>query len=250
MPSPLSVLRDVLSHTPAPAGTDRDETLALVYRGPATLPGCPEAVAAVLEETGMRVKYVGPREWRRLDGPTLAEAALYAQPGGGDLDDAWPHLGAHADDIRGFVEDGGLYLGFCLGAYLAGDDPGFDLLPGQTDQYVTTRGASIDHEGDALVALDWAGTPRTVYFQDGAHFELKRRAEAEVVARYDNGRIAALVCDRGAGRVAVVGPHPEATREWFTDAGLTPPEPLAIDLAVDLVERLRRRGPGPARRDR
>lgn len=224
----------------APAGRDAD--LALVYRGPATLPGCPEAVGEALERAGMRVDYVGPKERHKLRADTLAGAALYAQPGGGDVDDAWPHLRDHADEIRDFVEDGGAYLGFCLGAYLAGDDPGFDLVPGDTDQYIVTKHASIRHDSDALVTLDWDGEQRTMYFQDGAYVKLHRGADAQVVARYDNGRVAALVCDRGRGRVGVVGPHPEASTDWFTDVGLTPPQPLAIDLAVDLIERVRPRG--------
>lgn len=220
----------------------RDGELALVYRGPGSLPGCPEAVADVLEQAGLRPRFVGPRERHHLSADTLAGAALYAQPGGGELDEAWPHLRDHADDVRDFVDGGGLYLGVCLGAYLAGDDPGFDLLPGDTDQYVVTGGASIRHESDALVTLDWAGQPRTMYFQDGAYVDLADDADAEVVARYDNGRVAALVCGYGKGGVAVVGPHPEATSDWFTDVGLPVPEPLALDLAVDLVHRLRRCG--------
>ena len=34
--------------------------LALVYRGPASTPGCPEAVAALLEPAGFRTVYCGP----------------------------------------------------------------------------------------------------------------------------------------------------------------------------------------------
>lgn len=41
--------------------------------------------------------------------------AVFAQPGGPDLDRTWPMMKPHADAVRGFVEDGGIYLGFCLG---------------------------------------------------------------------------------------------------------------------------------------
>ena len=40
------------------------------------------------------------------------------------------------------------------------------------------------------------------------------------------------------GVVAAVGPHPEATDDWFTDSGLPVPRPLGLDLAEDLVRRL------------
>lgn len=226
-------------------GSDR----ALVYRGPGSLPGCPESVADVLAAAGLCPVFVGPRERRRLDAKTLAGASLYVQPGGGDVDEAWPHLRAHADDVRRFVDSGGHYLGICLGAYLAGDDPGFDLLPGSTDQYIGTRGASVRDESDAVVTVDWAGQAREVYFQDGPYVALRGGhthgagvGGFDVVARYDNGRVAALVCDHGRGRVGVVGPHPEATADWFTDVGLRPPEPLALDLLHDLLRRMRTPG--------
>ena len=59
--------------------------LALVYRGPAALPGCPEAVAQALRRSrwGLDVRFVGPREpgrvlpaVRRLGG----HAARHARP--------------------------------------------------------------------------------------------------------------------------------------------------------------------------
>jgi hypothetical protein len=45
-----------------------------------------------------------------------------------------------------------------------------------------------------------------------------------------------VVAPYGRGAVGVVGPHPEATRDWFVDDGLVPPEPLALDLGLDLVD--------------
>ena len=101
--------------------------------------------------------------------------------------------------------------------------------------------ASVDHEGDAIVTVLWQGRPRQLYFQDGPYFALGRRAraaQAEVIASYDNGLPAALLCRYGAGVVAAVGPHPEAGVDWFSDAGLDVPDPLGLDLAADLVDRV------------
>src|SRR5690606_15367702 len=112
--------------------------LALVHRGPAAAPGCPEAVADLLRRSrwGLDVTYVGPREPLALGPDALARAVLYAQPGGGQLRPAYRRLRRHARVIRAFVRGGGRYLGFCLGGYLAGRSPGFALLPGDTDQYI------------------------------------------------------------------------------------------------------------------
>jgi hypothetical protein len=38
--------------------------------------------------------------------------------------------------------------------------------------------------------------------------------------------------------VGVVGPHPEATPDWYTDSGLPVPDDLRADLTQDLVDRV------------
>lgn len=211
--------------------------LALVYRGPATTPGCPEAVAELLSAAGhgFDVRFVGPKEDIDLAAKTLAPATLYAQPGGGTLGRAFRKLRRHRDVIRDFVAHGGGYLGFCLGGYLAGATPGFGLLPGDTDQYIVSAGATVHHDRNAVVAVTWRGRKRDLFFQDGPQFLLEPKATTTVLAHYPNGTVAAAVTRFGAGRVGVVGPHPEASSDWFSDAGLPAPQPLGIDLGLDLV---------------
>jgi glutamine amidotransferase-like uncharacterized protein len=215
--------------------------LALVYRGPASEPGCPEAVADLLRRSrwDLDVRFVGPREARRLSPDVLRESAVYAQPGGGELRRAYRRLRRAAAPLRDYVSSGGRYLGFCLGGYLAGETPGFGLLPGDTDQYLGSPGATVTSDGDTLIDLVWRGRPRKVFFQDGPWFDLDPgRGPAETLAVYDNGLPAAVVTSYGLGTVGVVGPHPEATLDWFTDVGLRPPEPLPVDLGLDLVDRV------------
>ena len=222
---------------------ERRGGLALVYRGPASVPGCPEAVAELLRRSAWNfdVQYVGPAEELPLKSRTLASAVLYAQPGGGELEPAYRRLKKKAPVISDFVRAGGRYLGFCLGGYLAGETPGFGLLPGDTDQYISSRGAGIRTEGDAVVTVNWGGSNRPLYFQDGPYFVLDpSRGPADVVARYDNGLPAAVVAPCGRGAVGVVGPHPEATPDWFVDVGLRVPRPLGLDLGLDLVDRVMR----------
>ncbi|MEU0251792.1 BPL-N domain-containing protein [Streptomyces sp. NPDC006184] len=210
--------------------------LALVYRGPAASPGCPEAVAALLSSGpwDLDVRYTGPHESLPLSAESLSRAVLYAQPGGGTLDAAYRVLRPQRRAVRDFVHGGGHYLGFCLGAYLAGATPGFGLLPGDTDQYIATPGAAVHDEESTVVRVTWRGCPRAVYFQDGPVFLLDDDTAVRVLARYDNGTPAAVVAPFGAGRVAVAGPHPEATDDWYTDHGL--PVQHTLDLARDLVE--------------
>ncbi|MFC4018405.1 BPL-N domain-containing protein [Micromonospora sp. GCM10011542] len=212
--------------------------LALVYRGPAACSGCAEAVAALLGSApaGFHTEYCGPDEKRQISRSTLSEAAVYAQPGGGNVNPAWRRMRDYAEEIRGFVHDGGHYLGFCLGGYLAADNPGFGLINAKVGQYISTDGASVDSTDDVVIAVRWRGRVRHMYFQDGPTFALRSGAPGTVLATYDTGAAAAVVTTFGAGRVGLVGPHPEADRSWYADAGLSNPDGIRFDLGHDLVE--------------
>ncbi len=65
-------------------------------------------------------------------------------------------------------------------------------------------------------------------------------ADLTVLAHYPNGAIAAAGAAFGAGRVGVVGPHPEATPDWYADAGLAVPRTTAADLGHDLLDEVLR----------
>lgn len=219
------------------------QRLALVYRGRKRVEkSCAEALAEMLLRSswGFEVEFVGPRERRSLSGQILAEAALYAQPGGGTLEKSYRCLSAQSEQVRSYVASGGRYLGICLGGYLAGATPGFDLLPGDTDRYIDLAGASVRHDGDAIVSVLWRGQRRDMYFQDGPAFILHSQDGVQILARYTNGAIAALITPFGQGRVGVVGPHPEATAEWFDDIGGRRCAVDCSDLGQDLVDTLMR----------
>lgn len=215
--------------------------VALVYRGRKPVErSSAEAVAALLlgSSWGFKVEFVGPRETRSLSAETLAGATLYAQPGGGTLGKAFRRLSSESGHVHDYVASGGRYLGMCLGGYLAGATPGFDLLPGDTDRYIDLVGASVTHDGDAIIPVIWRGQRRDMYFQDGPYFDLDSEDGVQVLARYTNGAVAALVAPHGRGRVAVVGPHPEATVDWFDDVGGRSRATDCRDLGQDLIDTL------------
>jgi hypothetical protein len=216
----------------------KDRPLALVYRGPASCSDCSESVAALLQNTpsGFHTEFCGPKERQQISPETLAKAVVYAQPGGGSLDPAWHRMRGYANDIRDFVHNGGHYLGFCLGAYLAGRTPGFTLLPGDADEYTTTADATVRSADDTIIQVRWRGHPRHMYFQDGPVFRLRPGALATVLATYSGGAPAAAVAAYGSGWVGVVGPHPEADRSWYASSGLTNPDGIQFDLGYDLIE--------------
>lgn len=222
----------------APASTTDRPPLALVYRGRASCAGCSEAVANLLRTgpTRFDVAFCGPGEQTPITAATLASARVYAQPGGGSVRAAWRHLGDQAEALRGWVRAGGCYLGFCLGGYLAGASPGYQLLDGDTQQYIKTPGASVQDTDDTVVPVLWGNQLRHMYFQDGPVFELAGGATGRVLATYDNSAAAAVVAAFGAGRVGLVGPHPEADATWYQGADLTNPDGIRLDLGYDLIE--------------
>ncbi|SDD35008.1 BPL-N domain-containing protein [Rhodococcus tukisamuensis] len=224
--------------TSAPTTTAAELPLALVYRGPASSPGCPESAAALLQTAPrpFRTAYVGPQEKLKITKNVLDTATVYVQPGGGTLSAAWVAMQPYANVIRNWVSGGGNYLGFCLGGYLAGATPGFKLLPGDTWQYITAADATVTTTDAARITVLWRGEPRTLYFQDGPVFELNSNHTAQILATYAGGQAAAVVADYAAGRVGVVAPHPEAHSGWFRSDGLSPTNAIHPELGHDLIE--------------
>ncbi|ODA81370.1 hypothetical protein RJ55_04335 [Drechmeria coniospora] len=225
---------------------------ALVYRGSSTSRGLPEAVAQLLESSprNFEVRFAGPDEAVDVTAESLSAVELYAQPGGPDLDDAWAETKAYASDIRDFVSRGGRYLGFCLGAYLAGRGPGFGLLPrgADTDSEHEQKGAQVKDDKDTIIQVDWtfAGATqagrkvknRWLYFQEGAVIQgLEESDTSYVLGRYSkSGGVASSLSKYGDGWVGLIGPHPEATEAWFSAYNIDSPDGLQYEIGYDLIE--------------
>ena len=221
-----------------------DRPVALVYRGRASCPGCSEAAAALIRLSPRHfiVSYAGPGEKIKITAASLRGVALYAQPGGdGSVRHGMTALGpAAAATIRSYVAAGGHYLGICMGAYLAGSDPGMGLLaPGDTGEYDQTRGASVRTAAQAVIPVVWSGTVGYQYAQDPAYIIPSGVRGEKVLARFTNHRVDALVRPYRRGAVGVVGTHPEADRTWFTPAmwraakdGFSYPEGLQLIAAL------------------
>lgn len=215
-----------------------EQPLALIYNGPQGCDDCAPTIASVLRKAPrpFRTEYVGPGTGNELNAAALARADLYVQPGGGsDLEATWSDLEPASDAVRSWVKGGGSYLGLCFGAYLAGHNPGFGLLQGDTFGWAGSEGASVPDDRDVVIPVTWRGGERHMYFQDGPGFELDAAADVDVLATYSNGVPAVLVASYGRGKVGVAGPHPEATRVWYEDKDLSNPDGYRLDLAYDLI---------------
>lgn len=216
----------------------KGQPLALVYRGSASCDGCSEAVAAILRASKyhFQVKYIGPRENLKLTAANLAGATLYAQPGGGDdVGSAAASIGESGlAAVRAWVRSGGHYLGFCMGAYLAGSS-GFGIIQGEVDSAVNRSGSLVFEPDDTVTPVVWRGKKRWMYFQDGAVLPAAGTSGFSSLATYPNKDIAAAVYSFGQGRVGLVGPHPEADQRWYDNYDLKDPDGIDADLAQDLL---------------
>ncbi|KAG6242830.1 hypothetical protein E4U24_005604 [Claviceps purpurea] len=251
----------------SPAKSSTSQPRALVYRGLSACKGCSEAVARLLEKSPQKfaVTYVGRDEEDQISAELLSQAAVYAQPGGPDLDQAYKELKQHQAQLRTFVENGGRYLGFCLGAFLAGSTPGFRLLPPGANATPERKAqdAQVTGQEDTMIQVDWtfrsssrgtsnsqtggagagAGAGETaarrwLYFQDGAVITGLPRDDGNrtVLGRYSsNGNVAASLTGLGRGVVALVGPHPEATPDWYQAYRLENPDGIHYDIGFDFI---------------
>lgn len=196
---------------------------ALIYRGPAAYADSAAAVAEAIAHRGvLSVGYVGPGESTPLTAAALRGAMLYVQPGGGEVEDAWPLMAPYGPTITSWVRGGGHYMGLCLGAYLAADDPGFGLWPGRVFDYKAVSGAHVQTVSPQATTVSWRGTARNMYVQDPPTFTVDPGASRLVtLGHYGTGHLAGVSARVGRGRVTLLGPHPEAPPRWYP-TGLRP----------------------------
>lgn len=214
--------------------------IALIYRDKGACDGCADPFRRLVKGLGLTPRFIHKKD---ITPKLLASAALFVQPGGDDTSDLLAAITpAQRQYMRDFVSQGGRYFGTCLGAYWAGrwvEDNGtpmvgLDMLPG-----IEIHSHSETPE-DRVEAIQLAnGSTRHVYFQDGPEFEINPNTAAKSLATYkSNGKVAGLITAYGKGRIAVLGFHPEATKEWYTECNLVDPDGLDGDIAQNVLHTL------------
>ncbi|MCX5812332.1 MAG: BPL-N domain-containing protein [Proteobacteria bacterium] len=212
---------------------------ALVYNGPVSAEDCPEAVAAIAKNAGLKVRFVSiPGDIPRL----LDNAAVFII--GGTEDDMGPMVKAFTPkvvtSIKEYLRKGGRYLGICGGGFMASTGwkegseymKGFGIIPAEAKVFQDSFEAKI-------LPVKWLGKMRPMFFKAGPDFRLTKTQETvHVVATYGDGSVAALMSTYGKGRVAVCGPHPEARESWKDDAGNSDRWVSSTDLAVQFLKYL------------
>ena len=132
-------------------------------------------------------------------------------PGGvGDSDSYDVLFKYHEHSIRRYVQNGGRFLGICMGAYWAGRHY-LNLMDGcEPEQYIRRPNTCTRRYYSKAVECDWSGTKDRFFFYDGPAF-VGDESKFEVVARYKNGDAAAII----QNKIGLIGPHLEAEEYWY-----------------------------------
>jgi len=137
---------------------------------------------------------------------------VIAFPGGiGDSDSyADFFTRTRANRIARFLEDGGHYLGICMGAYWAGERY-FDILTAVSPvQYIKRPNATVRRSYGTVADVEWNGIKEQMYFYDGCAL-IGDENKFKTVARYANGDPMAII----QGRIGLIGCHLEAPLCWY-----------------------------------
>jgi glutamine amidotransferase-like uncharacterized protein len=135
---------------------------------------------------------------------------IIAVPGGfGDAETFKTAFKSNGNRVRQFVQNGGKYLGICMGAYWAGQHY-FNMLDNvDAVQYITQPGTDTRRPHAKDIKITWNGTDTTMFFYDGC--ALVGDGQYDTIATYANGNSMAII----QKNIGLIGCHPEAEQFWY-----------------------------------
>ncbi len=145
-----------------------------------------------------------------LEADFFDDVDMVCIPGGfGDAESFDYLLNENGTRIKEFVQQGGAYLGICMGAYWAGQYY-LDILEGvDAEQYITRPKTDTRRPHAKNIDVTWRGQPTKMYFYDGC--ALVGNGNFETVATYANGDAMAII----QNRIGLIGCHPESEKHWY-----------------------------------
>jgi len=145
-----------------------------------------------------------------LEADFFDDVDCIAVPGGiGDASSYDYLLGNHQNRITQFINDGGKYLGICMGAYWAGQHY-LNILEGvDAVQYITRPGTDTRRPHAKNIKINWNGTDTEMFFYDGC--ALVGNGQFDTLATYANGDAMAII----QNRIGLIGCHPESEKHWY-----------------------------------
>mgnify|MGYP003350370166 FL=1 len=148
---------------------------------------------------------------------TFDDVDMVIFPGGSGGADDYFHMfpRKRANAIADFVENGGAYLGICVGAYWAGPDY-FDILHGvEPVQYIKRPKADIMRSCNIAARCVWKGEEENIFFRDGCTF-VGDLSQSEIISTYYNKE---PMCIR-QGKIGVMGACLDSLEWWYDNKTL------------------------------
>ena len=147
----------------------------------------------------------------RLEKDFFNGVDMIAVPGGFGDSDSYEKLFQHnGNRVIDFVDNGGRYLGICMGAYWAGSHY-FSLLKSvDAVQYLKRPGTDTRRPHAKNMPIIWQDKPMKMFWYDGCAL-VGDNAEFETVATYSNGDAMAIF----QNRLGLIGCHPESQPFWY-----------------------------------
>ena len=145
-----------------------------------------------------------------LEADFFDDVDIVCIPGGiGDASSFNYVLGNNGERIKQFVQQGGRYLGICMGAYWAGQNY-LDILEGvDAVQYITQPKTDTRRPHAKNIKINWNGSNTEMFFYDGC--ALVGNGQYNTIASYTNGDPMAII----QGNIGLIGCHPEAEQFWY-----------------------------------
>ena len=165
---------------------------------------------------------------------------IVAFPGGiGDSDSYYTFFRRKiANIVADYIDNGGRYLGICMGAYWAGEHY-FDLIGNiRAVQYIKRPNADIRRSYSTTAKVKWKNKEENMFFYDGCAL-IGADYDFDIVATYANGDPMAIIKDR----IGLIGCHPESEQFWFNKKYLKDRwheenhHKLLLDFVDDLMKR-------------
>ena len=147
----------------------------------------------------------------KLEADFFDNVDIVAVPGGfGDSDSYESLFKNNGNRVIDFVNQGGRYLGICMGAYWAGSHY-FNILD-KVDavQYLSRPGTDTRRPHAKNIAIAWQGQPMNMFWYDGCALVGDDR-KFKTYATYANGDAMAIF----QNRIGLIGCHPESQKFWY-----------------------------------
>jgi len=181
-------------------------TIALFVYDPKCSVQCGNGMIHALQsDYNFKIFSINPLEDNFFD-----DVDIIAVPGGiGDaasFERAFKHSKSR---VKKFVQDGGKYLGICMGAYWAGQHY-FNILNNvDAVQYITQPGTDTRRPHAKDLKVTWNGIDTTMFFYDGC--AMVGNGQYNTIATYSNGDAMAII----QKNIGIIGCHPEAESFWY-----------------------------------